>query len=365
MGHEPDSFEFSTLGGWISTRASGMKKNEYGNIEDILVSCVVVTPQGVMKQAHPWPRISGGPDCNHYVLGSEGNIGIITEAIVRVRPIPEVSRPGSILFYDYEDGLKFMHEVARSRNWPASCRLIDNTQFQFGQALKAAPDSKSQEILDKIKKFYVVNVKGYDPQNMVVVTLMFEGSKKKVDAQEKMINEIAAKYKGMPAGEDNGKKGYLLTFLIAYIRDFASLYHMIAESFEASCPWSTVSDLSRNVRKHIEDVAQQNGIGDRIFVSFRVTQIYETGACIYVYFGFNYVGVKDPIKVYDIIEYEARKEILRNGGSVSHHHGIGKIRKVFMDDVSSKPYQNTIKAIKKELDPTNIFAINNTVDFES
>lgn len=129
MGHEPDSMEFSSLGGWISTRASGMKKNEYGNIEDILVSCVVITPSGIMNTVSPWPRISGGPDGNNYILGSEGNFGIITEAILRVRPVPEISRPGSIIFYDYDSGVKFMHEVARSRQWPASCRLIDNTQF--------------------------------------------------------------------------------------------------------------------------------------------------------------------------------------------------------------------------------------------
>lgn len=139
---------------------------------------------------------------------------------------------------------------------------------------------------------------------------------------------------------------------------------MIAESFETSCPWSKVSDLSRNVKKHIEDVAQAHNILDRIFVSFRVTQIYETGAAIYIYFGFNYADVKDPIKLYDIIEYEARKEILKNGGSISHHHGIGKIRKMFMDEVTSKPYQSAVKAVKQKLDPTNVFAINNTVDFE-
>ena len=198
---------------------------------------------------------------------------------------------------------------------------------------------------------------------MAVVTLMFEGTPEFTANQEKFINSVAVKYQGMPAGAENGQKGYLLTFLIAYIRDFASLYHMIAESFETSCPWSEVASLSKNVRKKIEDICSQHGILDRIFVSFRVTQIYETGACIYIYFGFNYIGIKDYIKIYDIVELEARNEIIKNGGSISHHHGIGKIRKMFMNDVSPPAYQRAVKAVKRELDPTNVFAINNTVEY--
>lgn len=87
-GHEPDSAEFSTLGGWISTRASGMKKNTYGNIEDIVCNMTIVTPAGTYTKKSLWPRTSNGPDINHVVMGSEGNIGIITEAVIKVKPIP-------------------------------------------------------------------------------------------------------------------------------------------------------------------------------------------------------------------------------------------------------------------------------------
>ena len=87
-GHEPDSQEFSTVGGWVSTRASGMKKNTYGNIEDIICNVNIVTPQGTFTKSSLWPRESNGPDLNHVVMGSEGNIGIITDAVLRVRPLP-------------------------------------------------------------------------------------------------------------------------------------------------------------------------------------------------------------------------------------------------------------------------------------
>lgn len=87
-GHEPDSMEFSSLGGWISTRASGMKKNYYGNIEDIVQNVKFVTSKGTYNKLSEWPRVSNGPDLNHIVMGHEGNFGIVTEAVLRIRPIP-------------------------------------------------------------------------------------------------------------------------------------------------------------------------------------------------------------------------------------------------------------------------------------
>jgi len=112
-GHEPDSAEFSTLGGWVSTRASGMKKNTYGNIEDIVLNITLVTPVGTYSKTQPWPRKSNGMDLDHIVLGSEGNIGIITEVTIKVEPLPQVQIYDSIIFPNYEVGIKFMHTVSK------------------------------------------------------------------------------------------------------------------------------------------------------------------------------------------------------------------------------------------------------------
>ena len=87
-GHEPDSSEFSTMGGWLSTRASGMKKNTYGNIEEIVQGMTLVTPNGTFQKTSHWPRVSAGPDIDQLILGHEGNLGIITECVIRIRPAP-------------------------------------------------------------------------------------------------------------------------------------------------------------------------------------------------------------------------------------------------------------------------------------
>lgn len=148
-GHEPDSMEFSTVGGWVSTRASGMKKNTYGNIEDILCNVTIVTPSGTYKKSELWPRVSNGPDLNHMVMGSEGNMGIITDATLRVRPLPQKVIYESIIVPNFEIGIKLMHHVSKNKNiWPSSMRLVDNTQFQMGSTMKPAHDSKWEDFID-------------------------------------------------------------------------------------------------------------------------------------------------------------------------------------------------------------------------
>lgn len=217
-GHEPDSYEFSSLGGWVATRASGMKKNIYGNIEDLLVHVRMVTAKGTLEKSCQVPRISCGPDFNSMILGSEGTLGVITEVTLKIRPLPKYKKYGSIVFPNFESGVLFMREIAKERCQPASIRLMDNEQFIFGQTLK--PESGYFGLIfDGLKKIYITKIKGFDVNKMCVTTLLFEGyDKKEIEHHEKKIYKIASKHGGIPAGEKNGERGYMLTFVIAYIR---------------------------------------------------------------------------------------------------------------------------------------------------
>ena len=192
--------EFSSLGGWISTRASGMKKNKYGNIEDIVLNVKVATPIGTFSKASDYPRISSGPDINEFVLGSEGNFGIITEAILKIKPIPEVRTHNSIIFPDFDTGIKFMYDVGKSKIWPASLRLVDNSQFQFAISLKPDNHDKKAEFIEKIKKYYLLEIKKFNPNEIAVVTILFEGSANEVAHQEKSVYSIAEKHHGIKGG---------------------------------------------------------------------------------------------------------------------------------------------------------------------
>ncbi len=354
MGHEPDSIEFSTLGGWIATHASGMKKNRYGNIEDLVLDISAVTADGVLERSGVSPRESVGVDLRRCLYGSEGNLGIVTHATVKLFPLPEIQRYQSVVFRSFESGFAFLYELKQQGNPPASVRLTDNLQFQFSRALKPASVGLKR-LKGQLEKFYVTRIKGLDPEQMVACTLLFEGSRKEVAAQESALFRIARKHGGFKAGAENGKRGYELTFAIAYIRDFMIDYYLLGESFETSVPWSQALPLCENVNRRIREEHAARNLPGIPFISCRITQLYDTGVCIYFYLAYYYKGVDRPSEVFAEIEHAARDEVLRNGGSLSHHHGIGKLREGFLPVIMSAPMLEWNRQIKRALDPQNVF----------
>ncbi|HWO13461.1 MAG TPA: FAD-binding oxidoreductase, partial [Polyangiaceae bacterium] len=212
MGHEPDSLEFSTLGGWIATNASGMKKNRYGNIEELVLDMSVVTADGVVGRPHIGPRESIGTNPKNLMFGSEGNYGIITSAIVKLFRKPELQRYGSVLFPTLGHGLDFLYELSRAGCVPASVRVMDNTQFHFGQALQPKASGMGAKFKSQVQKAVVTRLKGFDPHKLAIATVVFEGSREEVEFQEGVFYRIARTHGGMKAGAKNGERGYQLTF---------------------------------------------------------------------------------------------------------------------------------------------------------
>lgn len=359
-GHEPDSIELSTLGGWIATNASGMKKNRYGNIEDLVENITMITPTGVMEQLSAFPRASIGMQPQQLLFGSEGNLGLITKAVIKIHPLPEVKKYGSLVFPSMKQGIQCLHELAHTSFVPASIRLVDNIQLRFGQALKP-PSEGVGALLDKLKKLYVFRVKGFDPDQVVAATIVMEGTRDEVAWQESNINSLAKKYGGIPGGSDNGRRGYMLTYAIAYIRDFLADYHIIGETFETSVPWSKIEQVCKAVEAKAAEQHRKFGLPGRHYVSYRITQVYHTGVCIYFMYGIYAKGVKNPDRVYGQIEHSLRQTIIDNGGSISHHHGVGKIRKDFMKDTLSEGSVEVLRRFKTSVDPKNVFGIRNNV----
>ncbi|CAL8343210.1 unnamed protein product, partial [Boreogadus saida] len=255
-------------------------------------------------------------------------LGVVTEVTLKIRPVPEYQKYGSVVFPNFDMGVACLREVAKQRCAPASIRLVDNEQFQFGHALKPQVSSMFTSFLEGLKKFYITKFKGFDPQHLCVATLLFEGDREKVLQHEKQVYDIAAKFGGLAAGEDNGQRGYMLTYVIAYLRDLGMDHFVIGESFETSVPWDRVLDICRNVKERITRECKDKGVQFTPFSTCRVTQTYDAGACVYFYFAFNSRGLSDPVHVYEQVEHAARQEILANGGSLSHHHGgsIGAMR---------------------------------------
>ncbi|ETL33184.1 hypothetical protein F441_10883 [Phytophthora nicotianae CJ01A1] len=362
LGHEPDSWEFSTLGGWIATRASGMKKNTYGNIEDLVVNITTVTPQGTMERAANVPRAALGPDMNNAMMGSEGIFGVHTLVTLRLREFPTVQVYDSLIFPSLEHGLAALKEITRAGCEPASLRLLDNTQFQLGQALKTSSTTNkfTAGVIDFAKKTYVTKIRGFDVDEMCAATVLLEGtSQQKVTEQQKRIQTIAKRHEGMVGGEENGKRGYFFTYIIAYLRDFALDYYFMSESFETCVPWTNARQLITDIKLAINSVAAKRNVKIPPLIACRISQVYDTGVCVYVYYGINYFRVNEPMTLFRETELAAVDAIVRNGGALSHHHGVGKHRLAWLPAAISPPAIAAIQGIKSALDPTNVFAVTN------
>ncbi|MEM7410046.1 MAG: FAD-binding oxidoreductase [Myxococcota bacterium] len=359
LGHEPDSVEFSTLGGWIATHASGMKKNRYGNIEQIVLDVTAVTARGVLERSATVPRESVGiADARRWIFGSEGGLGIVTRAVVKLFPLPEKQVYGSIVFRDFESGFRFLRDLEREGIPPASVRLVDNMQFQLSQMLKGKRTGwKAWK--SKLEKAFVVGLKGFDPETMCACTLVYEGGAEEVRTQQRHVRRLASRHGGLAGGAENGRRGYQLTFGIAYIRDWIMNHWMLAESFETSVPWSQALDLCERVKQRIRDEHRERGLPGKPFITCRITQLYDTGVAVYFYFATYYKGVENPSQVYAEIEHAARDEVLRCGGSLSHHHGIGKIRSPFLGRIQSGGMLEWGRQLKRAVDPTNVFGVGN------
>jgi alkyldihydroxyacetonephosphate synthase len=357
-GHEPDSVELSTLGGWIASNASGMKKNRYGNIEDIVLEATLVTPAGDVETYHATPRNSTGVQPRVWLFGSEGNFGIITKATIKVHHRPEVREYGSLVFPQLDDGVRFLKQLRQEGGLPASIRLVNNTEFRFGQALKPAP-SALKGLLAKVQKFVLTTLKGFDPKRMAACTIVMEGTRREVRHQKKIIFSLAKSYGGLSGGSHNGQRGYMLTFGIAYIRDFFNQFHIMGETFETSVPWNRIHDVTAAVEKELHESCTARGVRGTPYLSYRVTQTYHTGVCIYFTMGFSGKGLDRPDAVYHEIEERLRQTILDNGGSLSHHHGIGKIRAAFLTQIQSEVSLRVVREAKRAMDPDNIFGARN------
>ncbi len=360
VGHEPDSMELSTLGGWISTNASGMKKNRYGNIEDIVEKITLITPKGEVSHLDTGPRRSAGIQPRDLTFGSEGNLGIITEATLNIHPIPEETRFGSYIFPDFELGVDFLLALRRSGMVPASVRLVDNLQFRFSQALKPLPQGV-KAVEQKAQRFFLEAVLKYDLRQVSAATVVMEGSQQEVSAQHKHLNRMARKFRGIAGGARNGQRGYMLTYAIAYIRDFLAPYYISGETYETSCSWDNIHDVVNAVSKRAWELQEQFNLFGSPFISARVTQLYHSGVCVYFTHGYSNRSLDEPLPVFITIEDEIRKAILAAGGSISHHHGVGKLRQQFMDEVITEPSRDMLRSLKSSVDPENIFGIRNGV----
>src|SRR3954469_7684859 len=218
FGHFPDSFTHSTLGGWIATRSSGMQSDRYGDIGDLTRGVRVVTPAGLLT-TRSVPSASTGPSVREMILGSEGRLGLITEATVLVRRTPAERVILGYLFPDWPEALAAMRDIAASGAEPSVTRVSDSWETRFSFATRKDPT-----LLDNVQsaalKTYLARRRGYDVENMCLSFIGYEGTERHVGEQRRFVGQIVARHGGLCIGASPGALYDQKKFDTPYIRDF-------------------------------------------------------------------------------------------------------------------------------------------------
>jgi len=336
LRHFPQSFECSTLGGWIATRAGGHFATGPTHIDDLVESLRVVTPAGILETRR-LPASGAGPSPDRLLLGSEGALGVITEAWVRVRPRPVFRAGGSARFPSFGSGAAAVRALAQSGLAPSNCRLIDPVEA-------------------------VVN--GAGDGTAAVLMVAFESAHHPVGAWAELAAACvrdhggttaddweAAARAGPDTGAGAGSAGaWRRSFLRApYVRDALVTMGAMVETFETAITWDRLDALHEAVTDAVTaDLGEQGAAGG--FVTCRLTHAYPDGAAPY----FTVVAPARPgdeLRQWDAIKATASGAVLAAGGTVTHHHAVGRDHRPWYDRQRPALFGDVLRAAKTALDP--------------
>ena len=351
LGHHPQSFEFSTLGGWIAHRGAGQGSGRYGRAEDWLVGAKLVTPQGILD-TNGFPASAAGPELNGIVLGSEGAFGIITEATLRVRPAARESDYRGYLFRDFGSGAAAIRTAIQEELPATMLRLSDADETRFYRAFGAL--GKKRGIKDRIANYYL-RKRGFDAKACALIA-GFEGDADIVAASRNRFNAIAANFGALELGEGQGKRWRDGRFHGPYLRDPMMDRGIGVDTLETATSWSKIDVLYAAVRAALDAAMRETAPrpGAHGVVLCHISHSYPDGASLYFTFFFpRALGAE--IEQWRAIKKAASDAIVANGGTISHHHGVGEDHLPWMREEKGALGIEVLRAIKRTLDPKGIF----------
>ncbi len=334
-GHFPQSFEFSTVGGWISALGSGQMSTYYGDASDMVISQEYITPSGIIK-THNYPAAATGPDIDSILIGSEGAFGILVEATLKIyRYMPQNRRRFSFMFPSWENAASACREISQAQfGFPALFRLSDPEETDVALKLYNVEGT----ILDSL-----INLKGYKPMERCLLIGSTEGEDSFSGNVKNQIKKVCKKFKGIYMTGYPVKKWEHGRYTDPYMREDLLDYGIIIDTLETSVTWDKLDSVHKGVRDFIK------GETDAICMS-HCSHFYMQGTNLYFIIIMKETSISDYRKfLYGIVD-----QIVKKGGSLSHHHGIGKMLAPWMEKYIGKEQMGILRTIKKHLDPKNI-----------
>lgn len=334
LRHFPQSFEFSTLGGWLATRSGGHFATLHTHIDDFTEALRVVTPAGI-STSRRLPGSGAGPSPDRLFLGSEGALGVITEAWMRLQDRPRWRAGASVVFDQYDAAVAATRTVAQSGLNPAGCRLLDAAEAYLNAGVATGGG---------------------------VLVLGFESADHPVDAGLARAIELCREHGGAPAParEANGTRtrddtaaAWRSSFLrMPYQRDLLAQHGLIAETFETACTWDRFEALHAAVTAAAQE-AIATVCGGTGALTCRFTHVYPDGPA--PYFGIYAAGRwGSTVEQWDEIKAAVSEAIIAAGGTITHHHAVGRDHRPWYDRQRPEPFAAALVAAKRALDPAGI-----------
>ncbi|HNS51408.1 MAG TPA: FAD-binding oxidoreductase [Anaerolineae bacterium] len=319
LGHFPQSFEYSTLGGWIVTRSSGQQSLGYGRIERLFAGGCLESPAGTLVLP-PFPASAAGPDLREAVLGSEGRLGILTEATVRVAPLPQREEFHGFFFGSFEDGLQAVREIMQARLPLCLVRLSTAGETETNLALAG-----HERVIRVLKG--MLSLRGLTGERCMLL-VGCAGRRGMVSAAVSQVKAIAQPHGGVHLGQTFGKQWHKSRFRTPYLRNTLWEMGYAIDTLETAVSWTAIPGLVAEL-EHVLRIGLHD-VGERVHVFTHLSHVYPYGSSIYTTYLYRCSSTKDreldaseTLRRWKVLKKAACRVILSHGGTISHQHGVG------------------------------------------
>jgi len=354
LGHFPQSFELSTLGGWIATRASGQESLGYGSIQDLVAGLDLVAPAGRLDLP-ALPASAAGPDLRQLVLGSEGRLGVIRRATVRVRRRPSVLRATGALLPSWEAGIAAARALTRERVPLTLLRLSDEQETEVALRVGLGGARWLRPLLRGYLRLRGIRSGGGGWGCLLLLGAAGTGggAERTVEAALERAGTIVRRHDGVALGERPGRTWLRDRFRHPYLRDALLDRGIATDTLETAAPWSRLPVLAEAVRRALTEALAAEG--ERVAVLCHVSHPYPDGSSLYFTLFFRCPPDPDAaVERWAELKRAATTALVAAGGTVSHHHGVGTVHAPWLEREVGADGLRLLHAAAETLDPGGI-----------
>jgi alkyldihydroxyacetonephosphate synthase len=342
LGHFPQSFEFATIGGYVATRSAGQASTGYGRIDELVVAVRAATPAGDIE-TKPVPATAAGPSLRELLVGSEGVLGIVTEATLKVRPLPAARRYEGWSFRSFAEGAEAFRAVVQAHAAPDVARLSDESETRLAMAM-----ASSGSAAERLGKAYL-RLRGHEHGSIAIVG--WEGDRDDVERRRSRTRELLREAGGVALGSRPGDAWQRSRYEGPYHRDVLLDHDVMVETLETATSWTNLLALWGAVHDAIEVALGERGTPP--LVGAHISHLYPNGASLYfTFFARRESGAE--IDQWRAVKAAACDAIIATGGTITHHHAVGRDHTPWMTSEVGELGVELLRAMKARLDPVGI-----------